>query len=43
MAAFPGSREPAAGNPVEDGAESDELVNTLGALVDEHPDRGLVT
>ena len=41
--AFPRSRQPASWHPVEDGAESDELVHPLGALVDEHANRRLVT
>ena len=42
VTALTGSRQLAAGHPVEDGAEGDELVNSHGALVDEHADRGLV-
>jgi hypothetical protein len=43
MTTLPGSGQPTTRDPVEDGAERDELVNPLGALVDENTNRGLVT
>ena len=42
VATFPCPRQPAAGDPVKHGAEGDELVDPLGAFVDEHTNRGLV-
>ena len=42
VAAFPGPRQPAARHTVEDRAERYELVDPLGAFVDEHANRGLV-
>ncbi len=42
VAALPGPREPAAGDPVEHRTEGDELVDPLRALVDEHTHGRLV-
>ena len=42
MAALPGEGQLAAGLPVEDSTEGDQLVDPAGALVDQHPDGGRV-